>query len=462
VSKILQVAWREFTATVVTKGFIIGVLITPAMMAVMIFVFPALINEKPPNIDGELALIDRTGQISAGVEAYLAPEAIARRWDDTLEEVMQEAPEAVRGLAKAAQAHPVADAAMQDALTTVPTIRVRSLPDLADVEDEKKLLHEGSVEAGGRMAIAVVHADAVEKAPGEDRYGKFDLFVRENLDDRIEDEIQAAIKDSIIAARVDAKGLDREEIEALTRVGRVRSTTVTDGGEQETNEALNFIRPMGFMILLLVSVMTSGQQIMTTTIEEKSSRVVEVLLSAVSPIQLMTGKIVGQMVVGFVILGLYAGMGIAALVSFALFGLVDPWLFFYLIIFYVIAYFIMGSLMAAIGAAVNELREAQTMMMPVMLTVMVPWLLWLPITRDPNSTFATVISFVPPINTFTMLLRMTSTNPPPLWQVWISILIGVASVYAALWFAAKVFRVGLLMFGKPPSFGTLIKWVRMA
>jgi ABC-type Na+ efflux pump permease subunit len=149
-------------------------------------------------------------------------------------------------------------------------------------------------------------------------------------------------------------------------------------------------------------------------------------------------------------------------VSFTLFGLVDPWLFFYLIIFYVIAYFIMGSLMAAIGAAVNELREAQTMMMPVMLTVMVPWLLWLPITRDPNSTFATVISFVPPINTFTMLLRMTSTTPPPWWQVWISILIGVVSAYASLWFAAKVFRIGLLMFGKPPNFRTLIRWVRMA
>ena len=461
-SKIFQVAWREFTATVVTKGFIIGVLITPAIMAVMIFVFPALINDKPPNIEGELALIDRTGEIAAGVRTYLAPEAIARRWDDTLEDVMQDAPEAMRGMAKVAQANPVADAAMQAAITTVPTIHVRSLPDLADVEDEKKLLHEGSAEAGGRLAIAVVHADAVEKAPGDEKYGRFDLFVREKLDDRIEDEIQAAIKDSIIAARVDAQGLDREKIEALTRVGLVRSTTVTDGGEQETNEALNFLLPMGFMILLLVSVMTSGQQIMTTTIEEKSSRVVEVLLSAVSPIQLMTGKIVGQMVVGFVILGLYAGMGIAALVSFALLGLVDPWLFFYLIIFYVIAYFIMGSLMAAIGAAVNELREAQTMMMPVMLTVMVPWLLWLPITRDPNSTFATVISFVPPINTFTMLLRMTSTNPPPWWQVWISILIGVASVYAALWFAAKVFRVGLLMFGKPPSFGTLIKWVRMA
>jgi ABC-2 type transport system permease protein len=392
VRKILLVAWREFAATVVTKGFIIGVLITPAMMAVMIFVFPALINEKPPSIEGELALIDRTGQIAAGVEVYLAPEAIARRWDDTLEEAMQEAPESVRGLAKVAGAHPAADAAMQmqAALRTVPTIHVRALPDLADVEDEKQLLHKGSVEGGGRLAVALVHADAVEQAPGAEKYGRFDLFVREKLDDRIEDEIQAAIKDSIIAARIDAKGLDRAEIEALTRVGRVRSTTVTDAGEQETNEALNFILPMGFMGLLLVSVMISGQQIMTTTIEEKSSRVVEVLLSAVSPIQLMTGKIVGQMAVGFVILGLYAGMGIAVLVSFALFGLVDPWLFFYLIIFYVIAYYIMGTLMAAIGAAVNELREAQTMMMPVMLTLMAPWLLWMPIARDPNSTFAHV------------------------------------------------------------------------
>ena len=94
--------------------------------------------------------------------------------------------------------------------------------------------------------------------------------------------------------------------------------------------------------------------------------------------------------------------------------------------------------------------------------MMLPWILWMPISRDPNSVFATVASFVPPVNTFVMLLRMTSTTPPPLWQVWLSILVGLVSVYCALWVAAKVFRVGLLMHGKPPDFRTLARWVRMA
>jgi ABC-type Na+ efflux pump permease subunit len=176
----------------------------------------------------------------------------------------------------------------------------------------------------------------------------------------------------------------------------------------------------------------------------------------------MTGKILGQMAVGLLLLGIYAGMGVLSLVSFALLGLVDLSLLVYLGIFYIIAYFVVGSLMAAIGAAVNEMREAQTLMTPIMMGMMIPWLLWLPITRSPNSTFATVLSFLPPVNPFVMMLRMTSTDPPPLWQVWLSIAIGIASVFAALWFAAKVFRIGLLMHGKPPSFATLVKWVRMA
>jgi len=211
-----------------------------------------------------------------------------------------------------------------------------------------------------------------------------------------------------------------------------------------------------------MAVFTGGQNLMTSVIEEKSSRVVEVLLSAVSPMELMAGKILGQMAVGLIIMSLYAGMGSVAMVSFAIMGLVDPWLFLYLLIFFFIAYSVMGSLMAAIGAAVNELREAQSLMMPVIMTMMLPWILWMPISRDPNSVFATVASFVPPVNTFVMLLRMTSTTPPPLWQVWLSILVGLVSVYGALWVAAKVFRVGLLMHGKPPDFRTLARWVRMA
>jgi ABC-type Na+ efflux pump permease subunit len=201
---------------------------------------------------------------------------------------------------------------------------------------------------------------------------------------------------------------------------------------------------------------------MTTTVEEKSSRVAEVLLSAVSPMQLMTGKIVGQMAVGFLVLAVYAGMGVGALVSFALLGVLDPMLLVYLFIFYLIAYFVIASLLAAVGAAVNEMREAQSLMGPIMMVLMIPWILWMPISRDPDSLFAVVTSFLPPLNPFVMMIRLASTSPPPWWQVWLSIGIGVVSVYGALWFAAKVFRVGLLMYGKPPNFRTLIRWVRMA
>jgi len=250
--------------------------------------------------------------------------------------------------------------------------------------------------------------------------------------------------------------------EALTNVPRPVARTVTAKGERTTGAEMNILVPMAFMLLLFMSVMTSGQYLLTSTVEEKSNRVVEVLLSAVSAIELMTGKILGQMAVGVLVLLLYAALGIVALVSFATLGLIDPILLVYLLVFYVLAFFTFASLMAAVGSAVNEMREAQSLMMPIMMTLMVPWLLWLPLSREPNSLLAVSLSFIPPFSNFVMLLRMTSVSPPPSWQPWVAIGIGALGAYASVWFAAKVFRVGLLMFGKPPTFGTLVRWARMS
>jgi ABC-type Na+ efflux pump permease subunit len=208
--------------------------------------------------------------------------------------------------------------------------------------------------------------------------------------------------------------------------------------------------------------MAAGQQLMTSTIEEKSSRVVELLLAAVSPTELMAGKILGQLAVAMLMFGLYGGVGLAALASFAALGMIDPWMLLYLPIFFLIAFVMIAALMAAIGAAVNELREAQTLLMPVVLALMLPMMLWLPISRDPNGAFATALSFIPPTSPLVMVLRMTSSTPPPTWQVWLSIAIGIAAMFAAVWFAGRVFRVGLLMHGKPPDFRTLVRWVRQA
>jgi ABC-2 type transport system permease protein len=460
--KIMHVAIREFLATVATKGFVIGLVILPLVILIMILGMRYLFTDDAPRIEGEVAVIDPTGEIHDRVKEYLQPEAIAERRDDFSELLDENTPQQIKQLSEVAQTDDARSLALQAILGQVPNLDVVELPASTDPERAKEPLREGKANEGGRLALVVVHENAVIKGSDEKRYGKYDLFLREKLDDRLVDEIKQGMWNAIVDARVSNAGMDRDYIDALTRVGRVASKTVTAEGEKETNEVLNALLPMAFIGLLFASVMTGGQSLMTTMVEEKSSRVVEVLLSAVSPMQMMTGKIIGQMFVGFLVLLVYSGMGIAALISFAVLGIVDLSLLFYLFIFYLIAYFVIASLLAAIGAAVNEMREAQSLMGPVMIILMIPWILWMPISRNPNSTFAVVTSFLPPINPFVMLTRLTSSSPPPMWQVWLSIAIGVASIYVAIWFAAKVFRVGVLMYGKPPNFATLIKWVRMA
>jgi len=149
-------------------------------------------------------------------------------------------------------------------------------------------------------------------------------------------------------------------------------------------------------------------------------------------------------------------------VSFAMLGLLNPVLIVFLVIFFLLAYLTYGSLMLSVGAVVNDMREAQSLMMPIMLLLTFPFWVWFPISMNPNSGFSIVLSLIPPVNTFAMLIRLSSTTPPPWWQVFLSIGIGIGGVFAALWFASKVFKIGLLMYGKPPNLATLIRWARQA
>ena len=156
------------------------------------------------------------------------------------------------------------------------------------------------------------------------------------------------------------------------------------------------------------------------------------LLSAVSPMQLMAGKLLGQMGISLLAMSLYRRVGLSSCSRRSRCSVCsNVWLILYLLVFFLIAFFTIGSLMMAIGSAVNDMREAQSLMMPMMLLLIMPWFLWMPISRDPNSTLPVVMSFVPPVNSFSMLLRVASAHPPPAWQVWLSIAIGVAGVVGA-------------------------------
>ena len=165
---------------------------------------------------------------------------------------------------------------------------------------------------------------------------------------------------------------------------RGKSTTVTKDSERNTVRGLNALLPIAFMMLMFMGVMMGGQSLLTSTVEEKSNRVMEVLLSALSPMELLAGKILGQLGVSLIALGLYIGLGLAALVSFASLGLVNPILVVFLVIFFLLAYLTYGSLMLSVGAVVNDMREAQSLMMPIMLLLTFPFWVWLPISHEPE------------------------------------------------------------------------------
>ena len=455
-TRILHVAMRDFLATVLTKGFLIGLLIMPVIAGVMVIVAPRIFDDSNFQIEGEYAVVDPTGVVFPEMNAALDPQTIAQRRLEEFRRGLDQAPALIRDMAATAILE-----SMEDTLGPAPNVRMTALPADTDIEAAKAWLNE---EADGlrHTALIVIHEHAVTAAGPEQELGTYDLYVPPGLDDRDLDFINDSTRDAIVDARVAAQSLDRAEIDALLRVPRPRSTTVSPDAERQTVGGFNIILPMAFMILMFMGIMAGGQTMLTSTVEEKSSRVVEVLLSAVSPMELMAGKLLGAVTISLVMIGLYAGLGLVLLSSFSLFGLLDPWLLVYLPIFFLIGFFVIGSLMLAVGAAVNDMSEAQSLQMPLMLVIMVPWLIWPAVSRNPNSMLAIVVSHVPPINSFGMLMRLASSQPPPWWEVWLSIVIGLASVVGAVWVAAKVFRIGLLMYGKPPDLKTLIRWVRAA
>ena len=290
-TRVLHVALRDFLAAAATRGFLFGLLGMPLLLGLAAIVLPRIFDDasRAYRIEGRYAVIDPTGAVLPEMRAALDPEAVARRRRAEFRGRLDEAPEPVRGLAEAASAR-----AIDEALGPAPDVGLTALAADADVEAAKGWLHE---EADGprRTALIVVHEHAVTPAGAGGPLGAYDLFVAPGLDDRDVSFIHRHVRDAIVGARVAARSLDRAELDALLRVPRPPATTVGPDGERPLGASLGFnaFLPLAFMGLLLMGVMTGGQIMLTSTIEEKSTRVVEVLLSAVSPMELMAGKLLG-------------------------------------------------------------------------------------------------------------------------------------------------------------------------
>jgi ABC-2 type transport system permease protein len=461
VKKIWLIARREFVSAVCNRGFLIGLLMMPALLALLAIVGPRLLVPGPSTITGEVMVVDPTGAVAGGLRSALDRTVSIERRGQQARRALSSMPPAARGVIGgdrlvAAAAGPEVHIRVVDP----PSAGAEGPADTAADTGASRAWLRGDTPAARRLALIVVPADVLQ--PRTDARSDYAMYVAARLERQAETILHDAVREAIVSARTQAHDVDRERLEALLNVQRPVAVPLTGEGEARAANPLNVVLPLVLGGLMLVGVMVGGQTLLTSTIEEKSSRVIEVLLSAASPFQLMAGKILGQLAVSLLVLGVYSGLGIVLLISFAMVGLLDPLLVVYLLVFFLITYVFFGAVFATAGAAVNDMKEAQTLMGPVMLLLMGPWMVAFPITRDPDSALAVILSFLPPVNSFVMMLRLASASPPPAWQVLLSIGIGVMASAAAIWFAAKVFRIGLLMHGKPPNLATLWRWARAA
>ncbi|MBI1190893.1 MAG: ABC transporter permease subunit [Tepidisphaera sp.] len=473
-NKILTVALREFLAVVLTRSFALGILLPPVMMGIVITLMPALMNQKPPKVQGHVAVIDHSGVVADALVKAFTLESMEARREQEHKAIAEATSKAIGVDAKTAE-QATKGASLPGAQPDLPTLSVKVLPPDTDPEAAKADMRANAdkrlsdMGPDPRLALVIIPKASVDGEPDADNsqahattYPDFPIFTSPRLDPEVTKDIRNETGRAIVDARLRSSGLDASKVRQLTARPDADVHVVTASGERKGNEAAQILVPGAFMFLMWISVFTAGQYLLTSTIEEKSSRVMEVLLSAVSPIQLLAGKIIGKGAVGMLVLTLYAFTGMLALVAFAMMDLV-PWQnLIYLVVYFAIAYFSISAIMTAVGSAVTEVAEAQSLMSPIMLILVIPMMLWFPILRNPNSTFAQVCSFVPFINPFVMVLRISGSEPIPAWQIPASMLVGAAGVCLAVWAASKVFRIGVLMYGKPPNLATLVRWVRMA
>jgi ABC-type Na+ efflux pump permease subunit len=216
---------------------------------------------------------------------------------------------------------------------------------------------------------------------------------------------------------------------------------------------------VALIAVMFITIMSTTPQMMQSVLEEKMSKISEVLLGSISPFQLMLGKLLGSVGVALLLAVLYLGTALAVAVKYGYGDLVRPDLLAAAVLFLFLGVLLFGSLFMAIGSACNDLKDAQSLMFPVMMLAMLPAILWSIVLRQPNSPMSVGASLFPPATPFLMLMRMALTPPPPAWQVGLGVALTTLTAIACVWAAGKIFRTGLLMSGKAPTFAELAKWV---
>ncbi len=420
--KILSVIKREYIQIVRTKGFVIGTVLGPVLMAALIVV-PIVIQFVSVDRQEKIGVVDLTGKIFPELDKKLDQ----KLKDGSRRYLLQE-------------------------FTPGDEVQ-KSLEGL-----NKKVL------AKELSAYIFIPADIAEEGEAE--------YVAENVSDFDKrGNFSQALSSIIIENRLKGEGLDPRKIGQYTRpVSLVTKKVTARGVERDTGGT--FMISWFLVLVLYMTVIFYGQIILRGVIEEKSSRMVEIVLSSMRPFQLMAGKILGIAAVGFTQYAIWAIFGIAAtrysggliarfFPAAAAFDMptIPAYIFIYFIVFFILGYFLYGTMYSGIGSMVNNEKEAQQLVMPVTMFLIVPIMLMMFVVKSPDSTLSVILSLIPFFAPILMLLRICILLPP-FSQIAASIVLLVLTTILMIWLSAKIYRVGILMYGKRPSFTEILKWMR--
>jgi ABC-2 type transport system permease protein len=292
-------------------------------------------------------------------------------------------------------------------------------------------------------------------------------YVSKNLGDfRVMGILQGVIGQSVVTMRLMGKGLSAEEISSLVKPPEIQNRQLASTGEKRQQDYISiFMTGLVLMMLIYMTTLLYGQAIGRSVLIEKTSKTVEIMLSSVSPMDLLFGKILGK--------------GLAALLQYAvwivmaklLLSLVGP-LFgsgvnlsigtstlMYLVLFFLLAFFLYSTMYAALGAAAEDEQHLTQLTWPVMIFLILPMVLISPIIMNPNSPFVVVLSLFPLTAPIVMFMRIV-VGAAPAWEILVSVALQLATIAGVLVTAAKIFRVGLLMTGKRFQLPEIVRWLR--
>lgn len=444
--KFLAVTRHEFKKIVLKWSFLIGTLLLP-FLAILSAVVPMIIL----TLRGEpvrIAVVDQSGTVLPRLEKNLSGERL---------------------MEKAKQA-----AGDQFDLSASTEEQMRN--DAAMFMQNFVLV---SVDPSGRT-LEQIRGDLLSRvSAGElDAY----LIVPEKLDQKFEyrsrrggdfvsnETFFDALNDAVRSQRLADAKISEERLKELSRRVNIDVKGLDETGAERDASGI-FGASFVIGLLIYVTLAIYGQAIMATVVEEKETRIAEILFSSARPFELMMGKLVGVGIAGLLQLSIWlvsAGLIFVALVSQAELGPVlgslpsiTPGMVGLFAIYFLVGFFMYASIFALIGSMVTSVQEGGQFAFPPVLIMLAAFYFSFAVIRDPNSFTAVVVSIVPFMAPITMPVRILAETPP-FWQIALSIVVNALAIAVLVWLAARVYRVGMLMYGKRATVPELWKWIRHA